>query len=146
MMKIVTVNLKEESIERMNKLVEKGLYPSRSELIRASTRAFLLRELRILKNLKIQNEGPKYIRVPKVTIKEEYDFTDYILTNEHLPPEKPRRIKEIDPNKFECICGTITTKVRATFINITQDNEKKFCSGDCKLDYIRLLQEEAIFA
>lgn len=49
MMKICTVNLPEPFISAMKKLVlEYGLYPSRSELIRVAVREFLIKELTVL--------------------------------------------------------------------------------------------------
>ena len=51
-MKIVTVNVPESYIDAINKLIgENGLYPSRSELIRVAVREFLLKELRMAKNM-----------------------------------------------------------------------------------------------
>lgn len=46
-MKIVTVNVSEEMLDDINKLLgEDGLYPSRSELIRCAVHDFLVRELK----------------------------------------------------------------------------------------------------
>jgi len=51
-MKIVTVNVPETYIEAIERLVgENGLYPSRSELIRCAVREFLLKELKLAKNM-----------------------------------------------------------------------------------------------
>jgi Arc/MetJ-type ribon-helix-helix transcriptional regulator len=51
-MKIVTVNVPETYIEAIERLVgENGLYPSRSELIRCAVREFLLKELKLAKNV-----------------------------------------------------------------------------------------------
>jgi len=51
-MKIVTVNVPESYIDAINKLIgNNGLYPSRSELIRCAVREFLLKELKMAKNL-----------------------------------------------------------------------------------------------
>lgn len=64
-MKIVTVNVPESYIEAIEKLIgEDGLYPSRSELIRCAVREFLLKELRMAKNMAKYNE-------PKVKLYEE---------------------------------------------------------------------------
>ena len=71
-MKIVTVNVPESYIDAINKLIgENGLYPSRSELIRCAVREFLLKELRMAKNLVKYNEpeleefdDKKFVRVP----------------------------------------------------------------------------------
>ena len=49
-MKIVTINVPKSYIKAMEKLVgPEGLYPSRSELIRCATRAFLEKELNFSK-------------------------------------------------------------------------------------------------
>ena len=46
-MKIITVNIPEQYFDAINKLIgEKGLYPSRSELIRCAIREYLLKELK----------------------------------------------------------------------------------------------------
>jgi len=68
-LKICTVNVPESYIDAINKLIVrgKGLYPSRSELIRVAVREFLLRELKMVKNL------PKYNK-----IEEEYDKTKFV--------------------------------------------------------------------
>ncbi|MHA1755483.1 MAG: ribbon-helix-helix domain-containing protein [Promethearchaeota archaeon] len=51
-MKIVTVNVPESYVDAMEKLVgEDGLYPSRSELIRCAVREFLIKELKLAKNM-----------------------------------------------------------------------------------------------
>ena len=79
-MKIVTVNVPESYIEAIEKLIgEDGLYPSRSELIRCAVREFLLKELRMAKNMAKYNE-PKpeqeikdiknYVRVPVDSVDE----------------------------------------------------------------------------
>lgn len=71
-MKIVTVNIPEAYIAAIEKLVgEGGLYPSRSELIRCAVRDFLLKELRLAKNLPSFEESAideydkkEFVRVP----------------------------------------------------------------------------------
>jgi len=72
-MKIVTVNVPESYIEAINKLIgENGLYPSRSELIRCAVREFLLKELKMAKNMSKFNEpefeevfdDEHFVRVP----------------------------------------------------------------------------------
>ena len=79
-MKIVTVNVPESYIEAIKRLVgENGLYPSRSELIRCAVREFLLKELRMAKNMVKYNEPEidnfdkeHFVRVPvKAKNKEE---------------------------------------------------------------------------
>ncbi|MHA1732429.1 MAG: ribbon-helix-helix domain-containing protein [Promethearchaeota archaeon] len=48
-MRIITVNLPEETINSMHKLTkEYKMYPSRSELIRVAVREFLIKELQNL--------------------------------------------------------------------------------------------------
>lgn len=72
-LKIVTVNVPESYIEAIEKLVgENGLYPSRSELIRCAVREFLIKELKMAKNIgKIKGESDiedfdkkNYIKIP----------------------------------------------------------------------------------
>jgi len=68
----VTVNVPESYIDAIRKLVgEDGLYPSRSELIRCAVREFLLKELRMVKNIAKYNEPEiddfdheHYVKVP----------------------------------------------------------------------------------
>ncbi len=45
MMKIVTICLPESYIEGMNKLIQKAMYPNRSEVIRIAIRDLLVDEL-----------------------------------------------------------------------------------------------------
>ncbi len=72
-MKIVTVNIPESFIDAIERLIgENGLYPSRSELIRAAVREFLLKELKMSKDLSVRTEPKfeksldedKYVRIP----------------------------------------------------------------------------------
>ncbi|MHA1292568.1 MAG: ribbon-helix-helix domain-containing protein [Promethearchaeota archaeon] len=71
-MKIVTVNIPESYIEAIEKLIgENGLYPSRSELIRCAVREFLLKELKMAKNIVKYTEPEEesldeknFVRVP----------------------------------------------------------------------------------
>lgn len=71
-MKIVTVNVPESYIEAIEKVTgEDGLYPSRSELIRCAVREFLLKELRMAKNMAKYNE-PKVKICEKETDKKKY--------------------------------------------------------------------------
>ena len=72
--KIVTGNVPESYIEAIKKLVgEDGLYPSRSELIRVAVRKFLLKELRLARNMAKYNvieqeiepfDDKNYVRIP----------------------------------------------------------------------------------
>ena len=51
-MKVVTINCPEKYIEAIERLIgEGGLYPSRCELIRCAVREFLIKELRMAKNI-----------------------------------------------------------------------------------------------
>jgi len=72
-MKIVTVNVPESYVDAINKLIgQGGLYPSRSELIRCAVREFLLKELKMAKNMaKYQKpefeevfDDENFVRVP----------------------------------------------------------------------------------
>ncbi len=90
-MKIVTVNVPESYIEAMNRLLDnkkhnnRGLYPSRSELIRVAVRAYLLRELgratEVIKErakekakkltIKFSDDEKNFVHVPSDSINEE---------------------------------------------------------------------------
>jgi len=73
-MRIVTINIPESYLDAIAELVgEKGLYPSRSELIRVAVRQFLLKELEIAKKMEKNNmehkkeqdfDETKYVRIP----------------------------------------------------------------------------------
>ena len=91
-LKIVTVNVPESYIDAINKLTGPGgLYPSRSELIRAATREFLLKELQMAKNMTMYDEpefvqerkiiDPSIVRIPISTVNENNEpvreFTTY---------------------------------------------------------------------
>jgi len=78
-MKIVTCNIPEAYIGAIAKLVGvDGIYPSRSELIRVAVREFLLKELKIVKDMARSNEpeleeifdDENYVRVPVEKIDE----------------------------------------------------------------------------
>lgn len=63
-MKIVTVNVPESYIDAIRKLVgEDGLYPSRSELIRCAVREFLIKELKMAKNMAKYHDEPEFEEV-----------------------------------------------------------------------------------
>jgi Arc/MetJ-type ribon-helix-helix transcriptional regulator len=51
MMKIITINLPEKYLEAIQTLNDLGLYPSRSEAIRAALSEFLDDELKMFNNL-----------------------------------------------------------------------------------------------
>lgn len=81
-MKIVTVNVPESYIDAINKLVgEDGIYPSRSELIRVAVREFLLKELRLAKNLPnyktLEIEEPDTDKLVRVPIEEPNESNGY---------------------------------------------------------------------
>jgi len=64
-MKICTVNVPESYLNAIAKLVgDDGLYPSRSELIRASVREFIFRELQIAHAFPMKDENNDMVRVP----------------------------------------------------------------------------------
>lgn len=77
--KVVTVNVSEAHLTAINKLVG-TLYPSRSELIRVATRDFLLRELKMAKNMAEYDRSEEeaeddfdeenFVRVPIETVNE----------------------------------------------------------------------------
>ncbi len=51
-MKIITVNLPKSQIDTIKKITgDTALYPSRSELVRVALRDFLIKEIKIAKNL-----------------------------------------------------------------------------------------------
>jgi len=85
-MKIVTVNCPESYIDAINKLIGgNGLYPSRSELIRAAVREFLLKELQMAKNMAKYN-------VPEFeSIKNDFDDENFV----RIPVSKTNEDNEI---------------------------------------------------
>lgn len=89
-MKIVTVNIPESFIDAIEKLIgDNGIYPSRSELIRAAVREFLIKELTLANNIiKYKDEynieelsEEDYVRVPIERLNENHepvrDFKTY---------------------------------------------------------------------
>ena len=69
----MTVNIPESFLDAINKLIgEDGLYPSRSELIRCAVREFLLKELKMARNMVKYSEAEfdevfddkNFVRVP----------------------------------------------------------------------------------
>jgi Arc/MetJ-type ribon-helix-helix transcriptional regulator len=71
--KIVTVNIPESYLDAINKLIgDGGLYPSRSELIRTAVREFLIKELKMARNMAKYNktefdevfDDKNFVRVP----------------------------------------------------------------------------------
>ncbi len=73
-MKIVTINVPESYIEAIDRLTgDRGLYPSRSELIRCAVREFLIKELNLAKNVMKYKNKPKFD-----DFGEEYDDTKIV--------------------------------------------------------------------
>lgn len=83
-MKIVTVNVPESYIDAIEKLIgENGLFPSRSELIRCAVREFLIKELKMAKNMN------KYDNKPELDDFDEENFVRIPIENEKK--EEPQR-------------------------------------------------------
>lgn len=62
-MKIITVNLPVKDIKTIKGLVgEKGLFPSRSELIRVAIRDFLIKELHVAKSFYPEEEKKSTVK------------------------------------------------------------------------------------
>jgi len=88
-LKIVTINVPESYVTTMDSLVGKdGLYPSRSELIRVAVREFLIREMKLAKEMlkythkeRLQEiDKSKYVRVPKSKkSKDDNQKSNYLL-------------------------------------------------------------------
>ncbi len=57
-MRIISVQMPQNLINAMDQLVKRGIYPNRSEIIRAALRDFLKRELQMDFN---NEELPEYI-------------------------------------------------------------------------------------
>jgi Arc/MetJ-type ribon-helix-helix transcriptional regulator len=85
-MKIVTVNVPESYLDAIQKLIgDGGLYPSRSELVRAAIKKFLLKELKMIKQFeemqKEKQQGKKELNKSKfvqVPIERETDDNEPI--------------------------------------------------------------------
>ena len=89
--KIVTVNIPESYLDSVEKLVgEKGLYPSRSELIRVAVRDFLLRELKMADNMAMHKEKDV----------EEFDEENYVKVPVERLNEKDEPIREFKTYKI----------------------------------------------
>ena len=74
-MVIVTANVPVDYLQMADKLVgQKGLYTSRSELIRYALREFLLEKLKMLK----KSEQPEYVDMPKEQQDYESEQKQYI--------------------------------------------------------------------
>ena len=93
-MKIVTVNIPEAYLDSIEKLVgNKGLYPSRSELIRVAVRDFLLRELKMANNM------AKYKELKEEDV-EEIDDENYVRVPVEKLNEKDEPIREFKTYKI----------------------------------------------
>lgn len=87
----MTVNISESDIESIEKLVgSKGLYPSRSELIRVAVREFLLKELVI---------ADKMAKYKKEEI-EEFDEKNYVRVPTETTDENNEPIREFKTYKI----------------------------------------------
>ena len=103
-MKICTVNIPTAYIDAIEKLVggERGLYPSRSELVRCAVRQFLIKELKMAKNMakydepefeEVFDDDKNFVRVPTKDLKD----VDYNLK------KVPKKIDESMPTyTFTC--------------------------------------------
>ncbi len=66
-LEILTVKMAEELLERIDRLVRDGYYPSRSELIRTAIRDLIIEELgsygvyKKTQNVEIQSLAPNYV-------------------------------------------------------------------------------------
>ena len=116
-MKVVTVNIPESYIDAIKKLVgEKGLFPSRSELVRVACRDFLIRELRITNNVakeeinvEIQDyDKESYVKVPVEQKNEKNEpireFKTYKILKrlEDIYPNNEIHEKKSENNKIDC--------------------------------------------
>ena len=93
-MKIVTINVPESYLGAINKLIgENGLYPSRSELIRVAVRDFLLKELKMAKNM------AKYDQ-PEEEAEEAFDEENFVKVPIDTVNEKSEPIREFKAYKI----------------------------------------------
>lgn len=85
--KVCTVNVPESYIEAINKLLgNNGLYPSRSELIRVAVREFLIKEMRMAKNLAKYKNEPKFENIENDFDDENFVRIPVSKTNENDEP------------------------------------------------------------
>ena len=93
-MKIVTVNVPESYLGAINKLIgENGLFPSRSELIRVAVRDFLLRELKMAKNMAKYNQ-------PEEEAEEDFEEENFVRVPIEKINEKEEPIREFKTYKI----------------------------------------------
>jgi len=84
-LKICTVNIPEEFVKEIENIVDQGLYPSRSELLRSCIREAIIKKLRmneLLDKAFPMNEAPKNIpetEVKDFTILEENEEEKYFI-------------------------------------------------------------------
>lgn len=65
-MKMITINLPEKYVEVLDAMVEKGLYPNRSEAIRMATYIFVKQNVDVLVSM-MQLKGEDPAEVKKLT-------------------------------------------------------------------------------
>jgi Arc/MetJ-type ribon-helix-helix transcriptional regulator len=105
-LKIVTVNIPTSFIDAINKLIgQDRLYPSRSELIRCAVRDFLLKELKMAKNMAKYDQSEE---------KGDQDFNDEDFVR--VPIEKVNE-------KSEPIREYKTYKIIRRFEDITSNSD-----------------------
>ena len=120
-MKICTVNVPESYIGAINKLIgENGLYPSRSELIRVAVREFLLKELKMAKNMAKYNEQED-------EAEEDFDEENFVRVPIEKVNEKSEPIREFKAYKIikrlEYNTSTSNTDYNGELCNQTQTTE-----------------------
>ena len=118
-MKIVTVNIPESYLGAINKLIgENGLFPSRSELIRVAVRDFLLRELKMAKNM------AKYDKTEEEA-EADFDEEDFVRVPIEKTNEKSEPIREYKAYKTikRLEYGTSNSDYKEGLFNQTQTTE-----------------------
>jgi len=118
-LKIVTVNIPESYIGAINKLIgENGLYPSRSELVRVAVRDYLLRELKMAKNMAMYNQ-------PEEEAEEDFDEDNFVRVPIEKTNEKSEPIKEFKSYKIikRLEYGTSNANYNGELRNQTQTTE-----------------------
>jgi len=115
--KIVTVNIPENYIDAIKKLIgQGGLYPSRSELIRVAVREFLIKELKLANNMAKYSEveigdfddgdfdEEDFVRVPIETKNDKSEpireFTTYKILRRLEYNNSEEKPKPVDHGKF----------------------------------------------
>jgi len=90
--KIVTVNVNETHLAAINKLVG-PLYPSRSELIRVAVREFLLKELKMAKDMAYYDRSEE-------EVEEDFDEENFVRVPIEKVNEKSEPIREYKSYKI----------------------------------------------